>query len=325
MTLQEKLRAGVLGHAVGDALGVPVEFSHREQLHQQPVIGMRSYGTYDVPAGSWSDDTSMTLAAVESLSRRGVIDYGDLMNNYRRWLEEAEFTPEHRVFDVGRATQRALLRYQQGTEPLDCGGRQERDNGNGSLMRMLPFVFYLYVQQDARLAADESLRTIRALSSLTHAHPISCMACGIYTLLAGELLQEHEPREALKLAMQQAEEAYAHWPEYQQARIAYDRLFSPGFTEVLDSRIKSSGYVVDTLEAAIWSLCTTHSYKSCVLRAVNLGEDTDTAAAIAGGLAGIFYGMEAIPGEWLQTLLRREYMEELCEGFYQRIKKSALA
>ena len=132
---------GVMGLVVGDALGVPVEFKDRESLRQDPVTSMRGYGTYNQPPGTWSDDSSMTLALLDSL--KDGLDYKDIMDKFVAWYDKGKYTPHGKMFDIGIATRQALSRYKNGLAALECGGQDEYDNGNGSLMRILPILFYL--------------------------------------------------------------------------------------------------------------------------------------------------------------------------------------
>lgn len=160
---------------------------------------------------------------------------------------------------------------------------------------------------------DLSLRSrfeeiIDQASALTHAHARSKLACKIYTLILYRLL-EMPCKESIRRALQEAQERFHDHPEYSH----YNRLWKDNIAELSSEEIRSSGYVVHSMEAAVWCLLTTDSYRDCVLKAVNLGDDTDTTAAIAGGLAGALYGLDAIPKEWLDTLLRRNYIEEMCE------------
>lgn len=307
---QEQVRGAILGHAVGDALGVPVEFRSREERNADPVVGMRGYGTFYLPAGTWSDDTSMNLAELDSL-RKG-LDYNDIMERFCAWSAEGAYTPYGELFDIGIATSRALFRYEHnGIPPLECGGSLVRDNGNGSLMRILPIILYVYRRGHRGEAA---LQIVHNGSRLTHRHPRSQMACGIYACVAGTLL-DGGGREAVLPAIQKAKAIYEKLPAFSMELRTYERLFSPEFPALSRSAIRSSGYVVDTLEAALWCLLTTGSYRACTLAAVNLGEDTDTVAAVAGGLAGLLYGVDSIPAEWLEVLVRRELLEELCSQF----------
>lgn len=313
----EQIKAVMLGHAVGDALGVPVEFCDREELDGTPVTDMMGYGTYDVPAGAWSDDTSMSLAAMASLCK-GKVDLFEIMTNFIKWLGTGAFTPTGETFDVGRICSEAIMDFAEmayseeygfiqppGFNMADCGKREERSNGNGSLMRIHPFVLYAHFNQ---LPMSDWMELIRNASSLTHAHERSVLGCLIYAFVLFQLL-EAPYKDAVASALRRVE----HHLRESSELVHYQRLFAPDFANIPRNGIKSSGYVVDSLEAAIWCLLTTDSYRDCVLKAVNLGGDTDTIAAIAGGLAGALYGYDAIPKEWLNTLLRRDYIEQLCE------------
>ena len=301
---------GIVGLCVGDALGVPVEFMSREELKEKPVVDMRSYGTYNQPVGTWSDDTSMTLGLVDSLSKG--LDYDDIMKNFIKWFEEGDYTPFGEVFDVGMATRKALARYLEGVPALECGGKSEYDNGNGSLMRILPIVFYLKSIYRDKLE-DEAFEIIANVSSLTHAHRRSQIGCGIYISIAYMILRDMDLRRAIDLGVLKAMEYYKRQDGFKEELDYYERLEGKDFDKTPIDEISSSGYVVNSLEASIWCLMTTSNYRDCVLKAVNLGKDTDTVAAIAGGLAGLYYGYEEIPKEWIEKIVRREYIEKLCE------------
>lgn len=179
-----KIKSVIIGHAVGDALGVPVEFSERAELDYDPVNDMRGYGSFDVPEGSWSDDTSMTLCALHSLAN-GKLDFEDIMKNFEKWLNNGEFTPTGFNFDVGGTCCSAILRYSCGADRAeDCGLSDEFSNGNGSLMRILPFALYLYYDKNAKkLPLGEKLGTIHKASSMTHANGRCLIACGIYSII----------------------------------------------------------------------------------------------------------------------------------------------
>lgn len=312
---------GIMGLCVADALGVPVEFANRGTLSKNPVVDMRAYGTYNQPAGTWSDDTGMTLCLLDSLCHG--LDYDDIMKKHLQWLNEAEYTPHGEIFDVGIATRVALMKYAAGTAPLACGGVAEYDNGNGSLMRILPLLFYLYSSYGAEFAKkEEAYEIIHNLSALTHAHRRSQVACGIYINIALMLVDELNlapEREKAQIAVQRgiyaAMKYYRAHAGFAEELGHFARLERDNFALLPREQIRSSGYVVDTLEAAIWCLLQTENYEDCVLKAVNLGGDTDTVAAVAGGLAGLCYGYAGIPGAWLATIARRDYIEGLCHKF----------
>lgn len=307
---------GMLGLIVGDALGVPVEFMSRTELMKNPVTGMREYGTHHQP-GTWSDDSSMALAELDSIRTVGTIDYTDMMERFSRWCMYGEYTPFGEVFDIGIATSRALMNYAKGIAPLESGGKTEWDNGNGSLMRILPVCLYLFERQKKVCTSEnESIYIIHAVSALTHAHVRSQMACGIYYFLVKAILEEEGSLEnRLQKGMDRAYQYYRQDLSNHRELEQYHRLDDLSeFKELSKEKIKSSGYVVDTLEAAVWCLLHSHSYKETVLMAVNLGEDTDTVGAVAGGLAGLYYKEEGIPQEWTQVLQRREWIEEVLQG-----------
>lgn len=301
----------LLGLATADALGVPVEFESRMILRSEPVINMRSGGSWGQEAGTWSDDTSLTVAAMESISRRKVIDYRDVMENFLKWYERDAFTATGERFDIGNTTRAAIVRFSRKLlPPIKCGATKENSNGNGSLMRILPATFYLYAKGGGQIDAD-ALKIIHEFSALTHGHIISQMACGIYSLIAAQILNGKNLSDAFALGMVDAQKFYGNDDTFKK----FSRLCDENFAALPEDTIKSSGYVLDTLEAALWCLLNTDNYKSLALKAVNLGGDTDTVGAVAGGLAGIYYGAESIPTEWLATLKRRDYLEKIAEDF----------
>ncbi len=308
----EVIKAVTLGHAVGDALGVPAEFCDREALSQSPIADMIGGGTYSMPAGTWSDDTSMSLCALDVLAK-GECDFDKIMDNFGKWLMGEDFTASGEVFDVGIACKNSIIAYHSHKKSYkECGQRSEYSNGNGSLMRIYPFVLYL-LMRDGEITKD-NLELVYEASALTHAHMRSLVGCGIYACILEALINE-PTEESIKKGLLKAEALLAPNEELSQ----YNRIFKEDFERLPVEDISSDGYVVSSLEAAIWCILTTNNYKSCVLKAVNLGEDTDTVAAVAGSLAGALYGLPDIPSQWLRVLLRREYIESLCDRLHALI------
>ncbi len=306
------IRAVVLGHAVGDALGVPVEFCERDELDETPVTDMLGYGTYPYPAGCWSDDTSMSLAALDSLAS-GKLDFDDIMLKLSEWYYRDAYTPTGETFDMGNTCSCAIENYTDGKKSVEqCGLTGERSNGNGSLMRIHPFALMAYYTD----WKDNWESVIDKASALTHAHARSKLACKIYTQILFSIFDD-PCKDAIRRALHAAYDRYNASEEFEH----YARLLSPDFEKSSREAIQSSGYVVATLEAAVWCLLTTDSYSECVLKAVNLGDDTDTVAAIAGGLAGALYGYDAIPKKWLDVLRRRAYIEDMCDRADQAFVK----
>jgi ADP-ribosylglycohydrolase len=322
--IKKTIFGGIIGLCVADALGVPVEFESRESLAHTPVTDMLGYGTYNQPLGTWSDDTSLTLCLLDSLTAG--LDYTDIMSKFTAWHDMGEYTPYGESFDIGRTTKDAILRFAEGTEPLMCGGRSERDAGNGSLMRILPLAFYLHsLYGDDFIDHDEAFDIIHNVSSLTHAHKRCLIACGIYISIAGRLLAGNDIERAVHYGLQSAKEYYESRSEYREELDHFERIFGSDFKNLPQESIKSSGYVVDTLEAAIWCILNTGSYQNCVLKAINLGEDTDTVAAVAGGLVGMGYDISSsyIPEEWMSQIARLDYIKDLCLNFYLSLRNSS--
>ena len=305
-------KSGMYGLIVADAMGVPVEFTSREDRKLDPVTDMRGYGTYNQPEGTWSDDSSMAIATLVSIRDNGKIDYKDIMDRFHDWCMNGAYTPFDEVFDIGIATSRAIMKYSTGAGPLQSGGETEWDNGNGSLMRILPVCLYIFEQQkDMKLSDDEAIDIIHNCSALTHAHLRSKTACGIYYFLVKAILDESG--EITERLQQGVDNAFKYYGESAKSELDnFNRLISLSeFKDTPENQIQSTGYVVYTLEAAIWCLVNTYSYEEAILKAVNLGDDTDTVAAITGGLAGLYYGYDNIPDKWKVKLQKRDWIDSL--------------
>ena len=303
---------GIFGVVTGDALGCPVQFEERSRVAEHPITGMRGYGTFDLPAGSWTDDSSLTLALLDSICETGTLDLKDIMENFTAWLKGGEFTPYGYSYDIGFGTMKAIEDYQLVQDPYLCGGRDESNNGNGSLMRIMPACLYCCAKG---LEAENAVPMISAVGSLTHAHVRANIACGLYWFMIREILNgTGSLTERMQAGLDQGFAYYEGTMENREELEYYRRLRDLGaFAQTPVDSIRSTGYVVDTLEAAVWSLITTDSFEKALLKAVNLGLDTDTVGAITGGLAALFYGYEQIPPEWIAELKRKEWIEELCE------------
>jgi ADP-ribosyl-[dinitrogen reductase] hydrolase len=307
------VRDALIGLTVGDALGVPVEFTSREALAQQPVTDMRGYGTHHQPPGTWSDDGSLTLCLAESLCHG--YNLRDIAEKMVLWAIQDHWTARGTVFDIGSTTNRSIRRLAQCLEhnlpfgPIPEAEASERDNGNGSLMRILPLAFYL---KDKPLA--ERWPVVRDVSGLTHGHVRAEIAGFIYISLAIQLLNFSDPAEAYAEMQKEVRHFFDQHPEVSAQELShFDRILNQDISCVPMSEIDSSGYVVHTLEASLWCLLTSHDYAETVLKAVNLGLDTDTTGAVTGGLAGIVYGMEDIPTLWVAKLARKSDIMRLAD------------
>lgn len=286
------LAGAVWGHLVGDALGVPYEFVPAGEIG---AVTWGHAGTHRQPAGTWSDDGGLMLALLDSLLTTG-FDLSDQATRYLRWWEGPDYKPGP-VFDVGTTTKLALDRLKSGTPPEQAGGREERDNGNGSLMRILPIALVGHAHEPERLIV-EACRS----SKLTHAHPRSQAVCALYCLVV-QLILRGETRRDQVLA---------------QALVSASRHLPPGVKAELDtirrhSERSGGTYVVDAFWSAWDAFATSASYRETVERAVRFGNDTDTTAAIAGGLAGAYWGLDAIPAEWRRGMRAQETASRLVD------------
>ncbi|SDA56625.1 ADP-ribosylglycohydrolase [Dialister histaminiformans] len=268
-----RLQSAVYGIAIGDALGLPVQFMPRDSYPE--VTEMIKSEKLPWPAGTWSDDTSLTLATVDSLLTCEGVDIPDMRARFMDWMDNGAYTQDGEAFDQGFTTVHALTH--------GCGCTNEQSNGNGSLMRILPLAF---VQN----LSDEQIAQV---SGITHAHPLSVEACQVYIHAAQLILDGFSLSEAIETACL-ASETFAGLVDIGQCS---------------RSEIRSTGYVKDSLEAAVWCLLTTNNFRDALVKAVNLGEDTDTIGAITGGLAGIAYGMESIPEPWMNALRKKDIIE----------------
>ncbi|AIZ62808.1 hypothetical protein PK28_02330 [Hymenobacter sp. DG25B] len=294
----------MLGLAVGDALGVPVEFQSRAARRQDPVVHMRAYGTHNQPAGTWSDDASLTFCLAEAIADGFTLP--KLARNCCRWYEDNFWTPHGRVFDIGITTREALQRLQAKPGLVRAGGTDEYSNGNGALMRILPLAFY---QTNAPL--QERFQLIFDVAAVTHGHIRSAVACFLYLEIARHLRAGLTPAEAYAQLCQEGPAQLRALNIPAKEADHFERILSGRLPDVNVLAINSGGYVMHTLEAALWCLLRYETYAETVLAAVNLGDDTDTTGAVTGGLAGLYYGEAAIPAEWLQVLARRADIEGL--------------
>ena len=291
--LKAKFIQGVLGFTCGDALGVPVEFSPREYCEKYPVKDMLGHGMHDQPKGTWSDDSSMMFCTIEVFNN---YTQKKLATKFADWLTKNTWTPHGRVFDVGITTSKAVNNF------IDTGrisgATNEFENGNGSLMRMLPLAYYLF---DA--TTEKKLKIISEVSSITHAQELSIQCCVFYVEMAINLLKGLKPIEAYHKTIEFFKSVYSNEQTF------FKQILKGDIQTLPQSEIQSTGYVLHTLEASLWCLLNSKNYTGAVLTAVNLGYDTDTTGAVTGGLAGIYY--EDTPSQWISKLSRLKDIQAL--------------
>ena len=297
----------IIGHAIGDAMGVPTEFCDREKLLANPVTKMISSPKVGEPAGSFSDDTSMEIATIDSFIEKGKFDYADIMQKWSNWIDNGDYTPNGNIFDVGRTCLTAIRKFCDGVNPIECGLDGVNSNGNGSLMRILPVALYSYTK---RFNDSEIINLVNDISSLTHSHDISKLGCYIYVKYVIYLLEGYSKEEAYEKIQQNDYSSYS-----KEAIAVYDRILKNNIKKYPLNKINSSGYIVDTLECALWILLNAKSYKEAIISSTNIGQDTDTIGAVLGSMAGIIYGIDSIPKSWLKKLIKRDYLMELALKF----------
>lgn len=304
----------LFGVAVGDALGVPVEFKSRQEISEKPITDMIGYGTYGLPPGTWSDDSSLTFCLADALADG--YDLQTIANGFVKWRYDNFWTARGEVFDVGIGTQQAIERVLKGTRPELAGGFDSWSNGNGSLMRILPLLAYIKDKP-----VEERFAITKDVSSITHGHIRSAIACFYYIEFARKLLSGTNLTTVYNELKAEISN-YLNSTNINKGEIALFNglLVDDVYTKNGDT-IKSSGYVLDTLEASIWCLMNTSSYQEAVLKAVNLGEDTDTTGAVAGGLASLYYGYQNIPQKWVIMLARSKDIEALAVKMAKRYDK----
>jgi len=310
---QDDVRSGILGLAIGDALGVPVEFKTRGDLRRNPVRDMMGYGTYNQPPGAWSDDSAMAFCITEGLM--GAYDLARIARNFVDWYENGFWRATPTMRDIGMTTRNAIWNLQRGISPKDSGLSEDNTQSNGSLMRTLPLALYLEKTPNV-----DKFPIVEEVSAITHAHGTCKVACSLYVQTAIHLLQGYPVGLAYDLARGVIPKYYEDSPLRNDLRV-FQRVLDGRIVDLAEKEIQTGGGAVMTLEAALWCLLRNKDYSSTVLAAVNLGADTDTTAAVAGGLAGIAYGLQSrdnvkgIPSRWIEQLARKDDIVDLISRF----------
>lgn len=311
---------GIFGVVVGDALGDSVQFmSRNEVLNRGLVMGMEDGGPFNTPAGTWTDDSAMTLATLASIVDKKDIDLEDIMDRFVAWLKNGEYTPFGYSFDIGMTCEQAISFYIRTRNVNTCGRTGEYANGNGALMRIMPACLYYYQKQvSGKISEKEAVEGVIKVASLTHNHLRTNICNGFYYFMVKSILDAKaaDHHESLTDLLQEGiNNAISYFNEVVGGKLEMNhikRIFDlENFKDTDESDISSSGYVVHTLEATVWSLINTDSFERALLKAVNLGDDSDTVGAITGGLAGLYYGYDVIPDEWLNVIQKREWIEDM--------------
>ena len=294
MQTLDRFRGCLLGLACGDAVGTTVEFRPRGSF--PPVTAMSGGGPFSLDAGDWTDDTSLALCLAASLTEQQGFDAEDQMQRYVRWMDEGYYSSTGECFDIGNTTSAALNRFKRSGEPF-AGSTDPRAAGNGSIMRLAPIPMWFYSDLEQAIHfAGESSRT-------THA-AVECVdACKFYAAVLIAALSGAAKDDILSAPFEGIQ------PPELSPKI--QAIADGSYRDKGEEEISGSGYVVDSLEAALWCFHTTDNYRDAILRAVNLGDDADTTAAVCGQVAGAYYGVAGIPSEWLERLTMRQEIDRL--------------
>ena len=314
-----KFESAVWGFIIGDAMGVPFEFIGREELCKNPVTDMVGFGTHFQPPGTWSDDTSMMLCVLEYLSEegeqsqdywllRGQLQKRKLATKFLDWYKNGAYTASGEVFDIGITTQTALEAFSKGVKVSDCGERNVSVGcGNGALMRTLPIA---YIFRDKKVSFRNLIGS--RIGSITHRAVLNSLCISFYNEFLFSLLNG----DSKSIALKHAQSSVAYIIRQSDAFMDDEstkfltRMMHKNFGLLKSDEIKSGGYVIETLEAAIWSFLNTKSFSEAVLTAINLGGDTDTIGALTGGLAGCYY-QDGIPEVWKDKIQNKVLIESI--------------
>lgn len=313
----------IYGVAVGDALGFPAQFEPRNERKKRPVVDMGKYldehgqihSWGQERTGLWSDDTSLTQCLAESLLKG--FDLKDQAEKFIAWLDEGYLSARDHAFDVGMQTAESLAKVRSILQSgrfveLDnlANNADEWSNGNGSLMRILPLLVYIKGKD-----VHEQFDLILKASALTHPHIRSALCCFLYLKMAEYIINDSDKYTAFQSGRQDTLNLMEYLNCDEAEYKVLNRLLYSDLSTLPEEEIDSGGYVVSSLEASIWCLLNTDSFRDAVLKAVNLGDDTDTTGAITGGLAAPLYGVESIPPDWIAQLKKPELFEDLISRY----------
>lgn len=300
LLLNDRVHGSLLGLAAGDALGAAVEFMPPGSF--ELLTDMREGGMLGLKVGEWTDDTSMALCLAESLLTCGEFDPRDQMERYLRWYRKGHLSSNGKCVDIGNTVRESLERYEASGDPI-AGSTDPRTAGNGSLMRVAPVVIWY--------ASDPAMAMSRAAESslTTHGAASAVDACRYFAGLMVGALQGVSKEELLSPRWAPIPNAWEREP----LSLAIDDVAAGSFRSKSTTEIRGTGYVVESLEAALWAFHATSNFEEGALAAANLGNDADTTAAIFGQLAGAFYGVHAIPGSWRMRLARRGVLMEFAD------------
>lgn len=292
--ISDKYIGCLVGLAVGDAIGTTIEFKPKGSF--EPVTNITGGGVFRLDAGQWTDDTSMALCLGQSLLDCNGFNPTDQMVKYLKWRNNGYMSSNGRCFDIGNTVAAALSNFERTGDPY-AGSTHERSAGNGSIMRLAPIPMYYLHDKNMLSYAGNS-------SKITHGHEDCVSACVVLAHMTKMSLTGHSKEEILSL------------PDCFVSDKIKNILLNKSYMD--DDNIVGSGYVVKSLEAALWAFYKGKSFKDCVLFAVNLGDDADSTGAITGQLAGAYYGYDSIPKGWKEKIAMHDLIIEMAKELYQK-------
>ena len=300
----KNVKASIYGYIVGDAVGLPLKNKKRKDLLKKPVNEMLSMTGYN-DIGYWSINTSFVIATLDSIIENNIkINYTDIMRKYiditntNKYLSNDSFNKE-----IDKNIITCLDKFKDNNIPTSCGNKTYEDNDNKALARMLPIVLYCYYK---KVKEDDIYNLVKKYSSLTHAHQLSIMASYIYVRYMLAILKGKDKNTAYNVLK------YIDYNKYFRKEIIseYSRIIN-NISDLELSEINSTDNVVDTIEAILWIIVNTNSYKQAIIGAINLGGDTNTISALVGSIAAIIYGVDDIPSKWIDNIKKKDYINNL--------------
>ena len=313
---QDRIKGAIWGSIISDAYGVPYEFRDREYCKTNLTDGLATHGSHRRENPEWSDDGALILASCDSFVRKNGFDVQDMGKRFVAWRETGKYSASG-LYDIGSTTSASLSRIASGVPAEQAGGTSMYDNGNGGLIRgiFVPTAFC-----DAPV--NHMIDVAHSCSKVTHGHVLSQECCAIFALAVRNVLNGCDKQ----LAVDHALDYYRNWMNRDEVINTQDAVESfkkiecalDNLADREESDVRSGGYVLETLTASLWCFLITDSFRSCIRLAASLGSDTDSTCCVAGGIAGAFYGYDALPADWLEEISEREYLESIIAPFVER-------
>ncbi len=310
-----RVKEGIIGSAIGDALGTTTKGQAREYLLEHPVLKMAPCIKKGIPKGAWGDSTSLMVATTSAITKRG-LDYDYIAENCVSWFTSNRFCSVSESFGIGQTTLKALIRFtQRQKSACECGEGLFKDNGNSSLKMVLPLAYYFTANKETK---ENVYTAIKNVCSITHRHEISICACYIYVHYAMFLLNGNNKFAAIKKLKN------IDYSMFSNNTLKYfSRILVGNLAELDIDEINSTSFVVDTLESILWCFIKSDNYKDCIIATTNIGDDTSSISALTGALAGIYYGTNKIPKDWYDNVRRKDYLTTVSEEFETYLRVSS--